>query len=110
MSAVVYFAHGARVRAICFGFRGVVLLSILDSKRLSQTDVWHHSWHRGGFYGTVFGTGDFAIFTMQDSGPIIFFNEMGLYSSLNVSNMYGILFRQDTVTAWATDWPGDNQL
>ena len=58
MSAVVYFAHGARVRAIGVRFLGVVLLSVLDSKRLSQTDVWHHFWHRDGFLGTVFGTGN----------------------------------------------------
>ena len=58
MSAVVYFAHGARVRAIGVRFLGVVLLSVLDSKRLSQTDVWHHFRHRDGFLGTGFGTED----------------------------------------------------
>ena len=57
MSAVVYFAHGARVRAIKVGRQDVLLLSVLDSKRLSQTDVWHQFWHQGGFLGTEFGTG-----------------------------------------------------
>ena len=56
MSAVVYFAHGARVRVIWVAWRGAVLLSAIDNKRLSQTDVWHYFWHRGGFLGTVFGT------------------------------------------------------
>ena len=78
MSAVVYFAHGARVRAIPGLNLGVVLLSVLDSKRLSQTDVWHHFWHRGGFPGTEFGTGGYAIFIMQDFNPIIFFHEDGV--------------------------------
>jgi hypothetical protein len=35
---------------------GVVLLSAIDSKRLSQTVIWHHFWHRGGFLGSEFGT------------------------------------------------------
>lgn len=60
MSAVVYFAHGARVRAIRDRFGGVVLLSAIDNKRLSQTAVWHHFWHRCGFPGTEFGTGNLA--------------------------------------------------
>jgi hypothetical protein len=60
MSAVVYFAHGARVRGILGLILSVVLLSVLDSKRLSQTAVWHHFWHRGGFLGTEFGTGNFT--------------------------------------------------
>ena len=58
MSAVVYFAHGARVRASLGLILGAVLLSVLDSKCLSQTDVWHHFWHRDGFLGTGFGTED----------------------------------------------------
>ena len=58
MSAVVYFAHGARVRGICGGLVGLLFLSVLDSKCLSQTDVWHHFRHRDGFLGTGFGTED----------------------------------------------------
>ena len=59
MSAVVYCAHGARVRAILVVFRGTLFLPIIDSGSLSQTEICHHFWHPGGFPGTEFGTGKF---------------------------------------------------